>query len=62
MLEDICGVVEGIIANITPEQMDLPTVNDEWNVRELIDHLVRGNLWAVAEPGNRQAHHARRRT
>jgi len=47
MLEEACGVVEGIIANITPEQMDLPTVNDEWNVRELIDHLVRGNLWAA---------------
>lgn len=47
MLEEACGVVENIIANITPEQMDLPTVNDEWNVRELIDHLVRGNVWSV---------------
>lgn len=46
-LEEACGVVEGIIANITPEQMDLPTVNDEWNVLELIDHLVRGNIWSV---------------
>lgn len=47
MLEEACGVLEGIIANITPEQMDLPTVNDEWNVRELINHLVRGNVWAA---------------
>jgi uncharacterized protein (TIGR03086 family) len=47
MLEEACGVVENIISNITPEQMDLPTVNDEWNVRELIDHLVRGNVWSV---------------
>ncbi len=47
MLEEACGVVEGIIANIAPEQLDLPTVNDEWNVRELIEHLVRGNVWAV---------------
>lgn len=47
MLEEACGVLEGIIANITPEQMDLPTVNDEWNVQALINHLVRGNVWAV---------------
>jgi uncharacterized protein (TIGR03086 family) len=47
MLEEACGVVEGIIAHITPEQMDLPTVNDEWNVRTLINHLVRGNVWAI---------------
>lgn len=47
MLEEACDVVEGIIANITPDQLDLPTVNDEWNVRELINHLVRGNVWSV---------------
>jgi uncharacterized protein (TIGR03086 family) len=47
MLEEACKVVEGIIANITPVQMDLPTVNDEWDVRELMEHLVRGNVWTV---------------
>jgi uncharacterized protein (TIGR03086 family) len=47
MLEEACGVVEAVIASITPEQMNLPTVNDEWNVRELINHLVRGNVWAI---------------
>ncbi len=47
MLEEACAVAEGIIAKITPDQMELPTVNDEWNVRELINHLVRGNIWAV---------------
>ena len=47
MLEEASGVVEGVIAHITPEQMTLPTVNDDWNVRELINHLVRGNVWAV---------------
>jgi uncharacterized protein (TIGR03086 family) len=47
MLEEACGVVEGVIANITPEQMGLSTVNDEWNVRELINHLVRGNVWSA---------------
>jgi uncharacterized protein (TIGR03086 family) len=47
MLEEACGVVAGIVANITPEQMHLPTVNDDWDVRALINHLVRGNVWAV---------------
>jgi uncharacterized protein (TIGR03086 family) len=47
MLEEACGVVERIIANIAPEQMQLPTVNDEWDVRTLINHLVRGNVWAI---------------
>ncbi len=47
MLEEACAVVEGIIAHVTPDQMSLPTVNDEWDVRELINHLVRGNVWAV---------------
>jgi uncharacterized protein (TIGR03086 family) len=47
MLEEACAVVEGIIAHITPEQMNLPTVNDEWDVRTLINHLVRGNVWAI---------------
>lgn len=47
MLEEACKTVEAVIANITPEQMALPTVNDDWDVRELINHLVRGNIWAV---------------
>ncbi|MFT4038211.1 MAG: TIGR03086 family metal-binding protein [Thermomicrobiales bacterium] len=47
LLEEACKTVEAVIANITPEQMNLPTVNDDWDVRELINHLVRGNLWAV---------------
>jgi uncharacterized protein (TIGR03086 family) len=47
MLEEACHVVEGIIARISPEQMHLPTVNDEWDVRALINHLVRGNVWAI---------------
>jgi uncharacterized protein (TIGR03086 family) len=27
--------------------MDLPTVNDEWDVRTLINHIVLGNAWAA---------------
>jgi uncharacterized protein (TIGR03086 family) len=34
-----------VLGNVTPEQMELPTVNDEWDVRGLINHLVAGNEW-----------------
>ncbi|MCA9876999.1 MAG: TIGR03086 family protein [Thermomicrobiales bacterium] len=47
VLEESCGVVEAIIAQITPDQMSMPTVNDEWDVRDVINHLVRGNIWTV---------------
>lgn len=47
LVEQASGVVTEIIGNIRPDQMDLPTVNDDWNVRELINHLVRGNVWNV---------------
>ena len=40
------GAVFGdVLSNVTPEQMSLPTVNDDWNVRALINHLVLGNQW-----------------
>ena len=34
-----------VLASVTPEQMSLPTVNDDWDVRTLINHLVLGNQW-----------------
>jgi uncharacterized protein (TIGR03086 family) len=34
-----------VLSNVTPEQMTLPTVNDDWDVRGLINHLVGGNQW-----------------
>jgi uncharacterized protein (TIGR03086 family) len=40
-------VLVEVLANVTPEQMTLPTVNDEWDVRGLINHLVAGNQWMV---------------
>jgi uncharacterized protein (TIGR03086 family) len=50
-------VVDGVAAR----QLDLPTPCDGWTVRELLNHIVGGNLWAaelaagktIAEVGDR---------
>jgi uncharacterized protein (TIGR03086 family) len=44
-LKEANAVFTDVLANVTPEQMPLPTVNDEWDVRALINHLVAGNQW-----------------
>ena len=31
-----------VLANVRPEQMSLPTPDDEWDVRALINHVVLG--------------------
>ena len=36
-----------VLANVRPEQMSLPTPDDEWDVRALINHVVLGNIWAA---------------
>jgi uncharacterized protein (TIGR03086 family) len=36
-----------VLGNVRPEQMSLPTPDDEWDVRELINHIVLGNVWAA---------------
>ena len=41
-IEDTGRIVKGI----APDQLDLPTPCDGWDVRTLLDHLVGGNLWA----------------
>jgi uncharacterized protein (TIGR03086 family) len=40
-------VFRSILAPVSPEQMSLPTVNDEWDVRGLVNHVVSGNTWAA---------------
>jgi uncharacterized protein (TIGR03086 family) len=35
------------VAAITPDQMALPTPDDDWDVRALLNHLITGNLWAA---------------
>ena len=38
-------VFRDVLRNITSEQLALPTINDEWDVRELINHVVIGCVW-----------------
>jgi uncharacterized protein (TIGR03086 family) len=47
LLEQANAVVLDLLANVTPEQLALPTVNDDWDVRALINHLVLGNQWPI---------------
>jgi uncharacterized protein (TIGR03086 family) len=35
------------VVGCTPDQLTLPTPNEGWDVRFLLNHLVSGNLWAV---------------
>ena len=35
------------VAAITPNQMAMPTPDDDWDVRALLNHLTSGNLWAA---------------
>jgi uncharacterized protein (TIGR03086 family) len=34
-----------VLRKVTPEQLALPTINDEWDVRALINHVVLGCAW-----------------
>jgi uncharacterized protein (TIGR03086 family) len=36
-----------IVAGITPEQLSQPTLDGDWNVRALLNHVVTGNWWAA---------------
>lgn len=45
-----------VIRGITPDQYDAPTPCAEWNVRQLVNHLVFGNwMFARAASGERVA-------
>ncbi len=45
---------DAVIRNITPEQYAAPTPCEEWDVRELVNHLVFGNwMFARAASGER---------
>jgi uncharacterized protein (TIGR03086 family) len=37
----------GVVSGIGADQLDLPTPDQEWDVRALLNHLVSGNLWAA---------------
>ena len=36
-----------LVAGVGADQLDLPTPCEGWNVRELLNHIVAGNLWAA---------------
>jgi uncharacterized protein (TIGR03086 family) len=35
------------VEGVRPEHLSLPTPNEGWDVRTLLNHVVSGNLWAV---------------
>ena len=40
-LREAHGVFLEVLSNVRPEQMTLPTPDDEWDVRALINHVVQ---------------------
>lgn len=42
------AAVRPIVAGIRDDQWDLPTPCEGWTVRDLLNHIVAGNLWAAA--------------
>jgi uncharacterized protein (TIGR03086 family) len=38
-----CGAVGGLINRVDPDQWTTPTPCSEWNVRDVVNHLVAGN-------------------
>ena len=46
-LREAQEVFHEVLANVRPEQMSLPTPDDEWDVRALINHVVLGNIWSA---------------
>ena len=54
MYEKAMQAAGGVIRDIAPEQYAAPTPCDEWDVRELVNHLVFGNwMFARAAGGER---------
>ncbi|CAM3270633.1 TIGR03086 family metal-binding protein [Stackebrandtia soli] len=41
-------VVQELLGDLTSRQYEAPTPCTGWNVRQLLDHLVRGQLWTNA--------------
>ena len=40
-LREAPGIFLDVLSNVGPEQMTLPTPDDEWDVRALINHVVQ---------------------
>lgn len=48
MLEQASAAVQQIVDRVKPAQMELGSPCTEWTVRDVIDHIVKGNAWAAA--------------
>jgi uncharacterized protein (TIGR03086 family) len=46
------GIANDVIAAVKPEQLDLPTPCTDWSVRQIINHLVIGNLTFASMVGD----------
>jgi uncharacterized protein (TIGR03086 family) len=59
-------VFAGIMANVKPDQLDLPSPCTEWDAKAVIEHVIGGNQWVQqladqqppALPDDRAAAHA----
>jgi uncharacterized protein (TIGR03086 family) len=38
----------GVLVNVTPDQLDLPTPCASWKVRDIVNHIVGGSQWFAA--------------
>jgi uncharacterized protein (TIGR03086 family) len=55
------GETKALVAAVRADQWQLDTPDDEWDVRQLVNHIVAGNLWVpplmsgstIAEVGDR---------
>ena len=48
------GVFRDLLGKVEDDQWDDPTPSDEWNVRQLVNHVIQGNRWVernVTEEG-----------
>jgi uncharacterized protein (TIGR03086 family) len=44
-----------VLANVTSDQLSLPTPCTEWNVKALVDHVIAGNQRVVVRAGGQVA-------
>ena len=53
ILEKAFASTAGVLANVSPDQFDLPTPCVSWKVRDLLDHIVGGTTFfaVTAETG-----------
>lgn len=45
MIEQAFAATRGVLVNVKPDQLDLPTPCASWKVRDLVDHIVNGSWW-----------------